>query len=307
MTSASARSQPRSPFLDYLASPTPPATLIAYNPSGFDPRRPLPADGYPAAEIRADLAALRPGFDGLVLYAYQPGLTPTIVGLAADLGYRAILLGIGDPKSAVERNGVAALVAQHHGRLAFAVVIGNEGINDNRYELSDLRAAADDLVNRLPPGRRLMVTTSEPAGDYGWIPLREFGDFLAPNIHPALDRPDLAPDGAAAWVRAKALAIARAAGKPVLIKETGLPHGGAPGLDPERQRAFWAAYVRPGLTEATGRPGAGASFAAAFEAFDSPWKADALGNPWESRWGLLALDRTPYQAFAVWSALRAGR
>lgn len=235
------------PFLAYLASTAAPATLIAYNPSGYDPRRPLPADGYPAEEIRADLAALRPGFDGLVLYAYQPGLTPVIVAAAADLGYRAVLLGIWDPKSAVERDGVARLARQYGHRLALAVVIGNEGINDNRYDLADLRAAADDLTHRLAAGDHLPVTTSEPAGDYGWAPLRAFGDFLAPNIHPALDRHDLAPDAAAAWVRRKALAIGRAADRPVLVKETGAPHGGAPSFSVESQRGFWAAYTGPGL------------------------------------------------------------
>lgn len=118
-------------------------------------------------------------------------------------------------------DGVARLARQYGHRLALAVVIGNEGINDNRYDLADLRAAADDLTHRLAAGDHLPVTTSEPAGDYGWAPLRAFGDFLAPNIHPALDRHDLAPDAAAAWVRRKALAIGRAADRPVLVKETG--------------------------------------------------------------------------------------
>ena len=293
-------------FLDYVAHTSPPTSLVAYNPSGFDPRRPLPADGYPAGEIRADLAALRPGFDGLVLYAYQPKLTPAIVATAAELGYRAILLGIWDPKSPVERDGIVELVTRGDGRLAFAVAIGNEGINDNRYELADLSAAAADLARRLPSGVRLPVTTSEPAGDYGWVPLREFGDFLAPNIHPALDRGDLASAAAAMWVRRKAIAIARAGGKPVLVKETGIPHGGAPGLNPEGQRAFWAAYTRSGLIATTDRPGGTVSFAVAFEAFDAPWKTDVLGKPLESRWGLLAVDRAPYPAFGVWAALRAG-
>ncbi len=238
-------------FLTYLAATSPPASLIAYNPSGFDPRRPLPAEGYPVTEIRADLSALRPGFDGLVLYAYQPGLTPLIARIAVDLGYRAILLGIWDPRSAVERDGIVELVKRYGDRLALAVAIGNEGINDNRYDLADLRAAADDLGRRLPRGVHLPVTTSEPAGDYGWVPLREFGDFLAPNIHPALDRAILTADAAALWVRRKAIAIARAAGKPVLVKETGIPHDGGPGLTPRTPAAFWTAYVTPGLTAST--------------------------------------------------------
>ncbi len=306
IASTPAHAAPVPPFLAYLAQSMPPATLVAYNPSGYDPRRPLPADGYPAAEIRADLAALRPGFDGLVLYAYQPGLTPVVAAAAADLGYRAILLGIWDPKSPVERNGIVELAARYNDRIALGVVIGNEGINDNRYDLADIRAAASDLARRLPSGVRLPVTTSEPAGDYGWVPLRAFGDFLAPNIHPALDRADMTADASASWVRGKAVAIARVAGKPVLVKETGVPHGGAPGLDPERQRAFWAAYTAPGLTRAV--DGAGiVSFAAGFEAFDAGWKADALGSPLEGGWGLLTAARTPYPAFAVFAALRAGR
>ncbi|MFO1152280.1 MAG: hypothetical protein U1E42_01260 [Rhodospirillales bacterium] len=293
-------------FLTYLASSPPPATLVAYNPSGFDPRRPLPADGYPASEIRADLAALRPGFDGLILYAYQPGLTPVIAAAAAELGFRAILLGIWDPKSAIERDGIVQLAQRHGHRLALAVVIGNEGINDNRYDLTNLRTAADDLARRLP-GVRLPVTTSEPVGDYGWAPLRAFGDFLAPNIHPALDRGDLTANDAALWARRKALAVANAAGKPVLVKETGFPHAGSPAFSPESQRAFWTAYTDAGLRESTGRSGGTAFFAVAFEAFDAPWKGEMLGNPVEGHWGLLSVERAPSPAFAAWSALRSGR
>jgi exo-beta-1,3-glucanase (GH17 family) len=300
-----------SPFLTYLRRDAPPPALIAYNPSRYDPERALPATGYPTEDIRADLVSLRPGFDGLVLYAFIPGVTPVIVATAAELGYQAVLLGIWTPQSAVEREGVADLVTRYHPRLAFAVVIGNEGLNDARYSLDDIVATAADLQRRLPSGVRVPVTTSEPAGDYGWPPLRAFGDFLAPNIHPALDRGNLAPAEAAAWVRHKAQVIACAARRPVLVKETGVPHGGNDRFSPAGQAAFWTALLAPGVTTAAGDPpcppplvaqaDGWASFATAFEAFDAPWKAAQLQSPLEGYWGLLAIDRRAYPAFTVFA------
>ena len=194
--------------------------MIAYVPTGFDPRRP-PGDVWPAESVRADLAALRPAFDGLVLYDYRPEITPTVLEQAAALGYRAVLLGIWDPRSDAEIAGTAELVRRWGNRLALAVVIGNEGINDNRYDISDVASARDRLRALAgPEAPALPVSTSEPAGDYGWPPLLAFGDFLAPNIHPAIDQASLAPTAAVAWVHRRAEAIARAAGRPVLVKET---------------------------------------------------------------------------------------
>ena len=39
---------------------------------------------------------------------------------------------------------------------------------------------------------------------------------------------------------------------------------------------------------------------AAFEAFDAPWKAEALHNPIEGHWGLFGLDRRPYPPGEAW-------
>jgi exo-beta-1,3-glucanase (GH17 family) len=302
-------------FLAYLRRDEPPAALIAYNPSRYDPRQPVPAGGYPDDEILADLTALRPGFDGLVLYAFTPGLTDRVVAAALDLGYRALLLGIWDPRSPVETAGVADLVRRFHHRLALAVAIGNEGLNDARYTLDDVARAAAALTAMLPAGVRVPVTTSEPAGDYGWPPLQRFGDFLAPNIHPALDRGDLGPAAAAAWVRGKAQAIACAAGRPVLVKETGVPNGGSDRFSPAGQAAFWGALVAPEAAPGaqrrvrqepcpppwTATAHTWVSVAAAFEAFDAPWKAVQMQSPIEGHWGFLAWDRTPYPAFAVFT------
>lgn len=288
-------------FLAYLQGTRP--AMIAYVPAGFDPRLPPSGSAWPAERLRADLAALRPGFDGLVLYEFRPDLTPGILEQAATLDYRAVLLGIWDPRSEVEIAGTAELVRRWSDRLALAVIIGNEGINDNRYDIADLTYARDRLrVLVGPSGATLPVSTSEPAGDYGWQPLLAFGDFLAPNIHPAIDQAALAPEAAVAWAHGRAGAIARAAGRPVLVKETGVPNGGGAGFSAERQRAFWAAWLATGRLTPIDPPRVFISFAAAFEAFDAPWKAEQLRDPMEGHWGLMNAERQPYPAFEVWSA-----
>ena len=64
--------------------------------------------GSPTSSIRADLKALRPAFDGLVLYGYHEACTPRVLAVAKELKFRAVLLAIWDPKSAAEVDGVAA-------------------------------------------------------------------------------------------------------------------------------------------------------------------------------------------------------
>jgi exo-beta-1,3-glucanase (GH17 family) len=272
---------------------------VAFNPSGFDPGASAPG-AYPADALRADLAALRPAFDGLILYAFDDRITPAILDHAAVLEYRAALLGIWNPGSDAELAGTAELIRRFAGRLALAVCIGNEGINDNRYGIPDLVAASERLralSGGIPP---VPITTSEPAGDYGWPPLLGFGDFYAPNIHPAIDRDGLDAEAAVAWVHSRAEAIARVGARPVLVKETGLPHGGAAGQSPARQRAFWEAWLARGRFSRIGQPAIFVSHAAAFEAFDAPWKAAKLANHMEGQWGLMSIDRSPYPAFHVW-------
>jgi exo-beta-1,3-glucanase (GH17 family) len=297
-TPVAARGQADSAFFRYLSTAKPAPALVAFNPSGFDPRRPPSASPYPEAELRQDLAALRPAFDGLVLYSYREDVTPGIVKVAAELGYRAILLGLWDPKDEAEIAGLARLIEAWHDKLALGLVVGNEGIIDNRYTYDDLDAAVRRLRALSPASARVPFTTSEPSGDYGLERLRRFGAFLAPNIHPAIDQNALAPAAAARWVSRQAATLARVAGKPVLIKETGVPSGGGAGFTPERQQEFWRAYLEGGRIVPTGVTWL--SHAAAFEAFDAPWKAEKTETPFEGRWGLLRSDRQPYPAFEVW-------
>ena len=209
------------PLFSYLTG-SPTATMVSYSPSELDPRFPGNHELLTTGSIRADLKALRPVFDGLVLYGYNKASTPRILAVAKELEFRAALLGIWDPKSAAEVDGVAALVNQYHKDLALGIVVGNEGLASGRYEPGDLNVAADRLLSKIPP--TIPITTSEPLTvclESGFI--RYFGDFMAPNIHPVWDRPKLRADEAARWTREQAAKLALKAEKPVLVKETGFP------------------------------------------------------------------------------------
>ena len=294
---AEGHGESRFAFFRYVREPD--AAMIAFNPSTYDPRRPDAAARISDADLAADLAALRPAFDGLVLYVTTPDLTPRIVEAAAR-GFRAVLFGVWDPKSAAEIAAATDLIARYCRQLACALVIGNEGLNDDRYTLEDVARAAERVRAALPGDLAIPISTSEPSADYGWRPLRAFGDFLAPNIHPAIDQAARAPEEAAAWTRARARAIATVARKPVIVKETGLPNGGAPGFTAERQEAFWRSYLAPGRLATAPNAGTWIFQGIAFEAFDAPWKAEALHNPIEGHWSLFAPDRSAYPAVAAW-------
>lgn len=136
--------------------------------------------------------------------------------------------------------------------------------------------------------------------------LLEFGGFLAPNIHPVFDRPQLGPGDAARWIRDQARRLGARAGKPVLVKETGLPHAGKEMFTPEAQSAFWSSHLDPGrLNRAEGRSGSWAFHGVTFEAFDLPWKSEESGLIIEKSWGPFSPARRPYPAFQAWQSIPA--
>lgn len=288
------------PLFDYLTG-APAATMLAYTPAELDPRQEANQRRLATKSLRADLEALRPAFDGLILYGYHEACTPRILAIAKDLKYRAIILAVWDPKSAAEVDGVAELVRLHEKDFALGVLVGNEGVLFKRYEIEDVKIAAARLRAKLPAS--VPVGTSEPLASYLLDFFRSFGDFLAPNIHPVFDRPELAAPEAAAWARAQALALAKKAGKPVLLKETGFPHAGKAAYTPETQKAFWEAYTKPGLVVKEGAT-PWVFHGVAFEGFDLPWKAEESKLPIEKSWGLMSPKREAYPAFDVWRALR---
>ncbi len=288
----------RFPLFQYLTG-QPAATMVTYTPSQLDPRQEVNQRRLATSSIRADLVALRPAFDGLVLYGYHEACTPRIVELAKELKYRAILLAIWDTKSAAEVDGVAELARLYEPSVAIGVLVGNEGITFKRYEADDLMIAAARLRQKLP--KSIPIGTSEPLVGYQHDFIRNFGDFLAPNIHPVFDRSQLTADAAAAWTREEALKLAREAKKPVLLKETGFPHDGQPAYSTASQQAYWSAYTKPGRV--AGNQNAWVFHGVAFEAFDLPWKSEESKLTIEKSWGLMSPKREPYPAFDVWRDL----
>lgn len=278
--------------------------MICYTPAELDPRNEANQGRLATSSIRADLTALRPAFDGLVLYGYHEQCTPRIVAVAKELGYRGLLLAVWNPKSAAEIDGVAALARQYEGQFHMGVLVGNEGITFKRYELEDL-AIAEKRIRPLLP-KHVPISTSEPLHGYANETILNFGEFCCPNIHPVFDRKELPADQAAAWTRDEAARIARKSRKPVIVKETGFPHAGDAKYTPASQSEFWRHYTRGGTIHVVDdQPDSPVwtCHSIAFEAFDLPWKAQESKLEIEKSWGLLGTDRKPYAAFRVWQEL----
>ncbi|PHS04098.1 MAG: exo-beta-1,3-glucanase [Blastopirellula sp.] len=276
--------------------------MVCYSASGLDPRSPANALNLKTSSLEADLKLLRPAFDGLILYGYDSSSTPRILYLAKQLGYKAVILGIWNIKETAEIDGVAKLADQYAERMAIGIMVGNEGLTFGRYEPEDLHFAVDRLKSQLKSN--IPLSTSEPLVGYQHEFLLQFGDFLAPNIHPVFDRPDFEAKEAAHWARNEAMKLAKKSTLPLLLKETGFPHGGKPQFTSDTQAAFWKSYLAEGKIITDPTDNNWVYYGVAFEAYDLTWKAAASGMPIESEWGMLSPMRKPYPVFEIWRDLK---
>jgi exo-beta-1,3-glucanase (GH17 family) len=260
-------------------------------------------DGQPRAAsaegVCQDLRLLRPYFDGIITYSVRDG-HEHVPALARALGFRAAVIGVWDPASAPELE-TAVRLARAYPDLVMAVAVGNEGLFWKRYDRGTLESALARLRAALPG---LPVTTSEPFAVYldGRFPgFLEAQDFLLPNVHPLFE-PWFHPDRTEQAVEFVVEVVKRLranSGKPVLVKETGLPSGPqAKGYSDARQAEFWRRLPTRMRSEA-------GQAVAWFEAFDGPWKPAAapaeLGREpeEEAHWGLLRADGTPKPVLSV--------
>jgi exo-beta-1,3-glucanase (GH17 family) len=279
------------PALERLERTMARGRFVAYEPTSFRIRegQATPAD---PGSIRQDLTELRSRFDGLITYGARNG-HEAIPGIAADLGFRALLLGVWDPFDATEVE--AALLAwRRHPREVLGLSLGNEMIFSGRRRAEELAARIAAVRERAP---EVLLSTTEPFHIfYGpeTAPLQSELDFLLVNVHPVF-QPwfRTAPD--AAGVRF-VLDVVHRLGEgycgPVLVKETGVPTApAAAGFTAARQASFYAA-LRRGFTPST------RSAFAYFSAYDAPWRAaDAQAapglHPEEAHWGLYDEQRLP--------------
>ena len=243
--------------------------------------------------IRADLAVLRPWFDGLVTYGVLNG-AERIPDIAAELGYRAVIVGIWDP--AVEREVANALAAaDRNPGLVVGVGLGNEMVLGGRADWPDLERLLR-RVRQLAPHLPLAVTETFASflDDSSARGTLELMDFMLANVHPVFE-PWFGGSGApdrARFVVAVTERLAAAFCGPILVKETGVPTGPPElGYSPEQQRDFYRAL------ETAFPPERQRAFAY-FSAFDAPWRVHDFHpvpgwHPEEAFWGMFSDGRAP--------------
>ncbi len=295
------------PALERLREAMATVRFIAYSPSRYEERdgaiRPVSV-----AELRADLQRLRPDFDGLITYASKDGLE-AIAAVAHELGFKALIVGVWEPRAEAELEA-ALMQARRHPELVLGLALGNEGLISRRY---DWPALAHAFARARAAAPALPLATSEPFAIYLDAPPNGFlaaQDFLLPNVHPLFE-PWFAQaplEAGADFVGRVVERLQQAAGKPVLVKETGVPSGpvGSP-YSPERQTAFWVAMHQR-------LPRSREHAVAAFEAFDQPWKPAVLAaqfkgpaQPEEAYWGFYDAAGRPKPVVERLRALRAGQ
>lgn len=269
--------------------------FITYTPRSFS----IVAGKVVAASetgIRADLKLLRPWFNGLITYAANNG-GEAVPEAAHDLGYRAVIMGIWDPRSETEIKNVIAAAKQYPTMIA-AVVVGNEGIYTRRYLRGDIERAIQRIKQECPD---LPTTTSEPFFLYfekEYADLFSTHDLLMPIIHPVFEKwfNPSTPEKGVEMVIQVADKFRKAYDRPLLIKETGLPSGQeGHGFTAQRQAQFWSEISKRFPTSAS-------QALACFEAFDAPWKPMEMAATFpgdhanEAFWGFFTAAGTPKPA-----------
>lgn len=245
---------------------------ISYAPTRYFPAETPPV--YPDTEsVASDLRVLRAaGFDGLITYSSELG---NVVAEAKRAGFHSMLIGVWDPWSAAERTLLLNAVGNHRDLIA-GIVVGNEGLESGRYNVTSLCGAMKDL-------RRMTskpVSSTEPVDRVlADQMLAQCSDFLSVNAHPYFSN-HREPVDAVRWTLVAWNAIRQTfPGRPLLFKEVGLPTRGASGLTEDAQKKYYQLLSRTEIVFSY------------FEAFDATprFKRGLI----EQSWGLWRADRTP--------------
>lgn len=279
--------------------------FVAYQPTALRMHdgRATRAD---AASIRADLRALRPHFDALITYDVLHG-AEQVPAIAAELGFRVLILGLWDPFDAAQVDAALAAARAHPAQVV-GLSLGNETVFGRRRTLAALAAQVAVIRRRAP---QLALTTTEPFHillEPAATPLLAQLDLLLANVHPVFE-PWFrdAPDAAAA--RFVVEVVAKLGAKfcgPILVKETGVPTApAAAGFSAARQARFYAALGRQ-------FPPSSQRAFAWFSAFDAAWREHDWHpvpgpHPEEAHWGLFFEDRRAKPVIAALPSLQQPR
>jgi exo-beta-1,3-glucanase (GH17 family) len=248
-----------------------------------------------AASIRTDLTVLRGKFDSLVTYDAVHG-AEGIPAIAAELKFRALIIGVWNPSEPAELDAAVA-AARQYPRLILGISLGNELLFGHRTDAAALAALAAQLHARAP---QLLVSVSEPFHVY-----RESGnaallgqlDFLLPNAHPVFQPwfHGASEATSAQFVVNVASELSKGFCGPILVKETGVPTAPAAAGFSEAGQADFFRELRQRF------PATRARAFAYFSAFDAPWREQDVtpvgpARAEEAHWGLFDGARHPKPA-----------
>jgi exo-beta-1,3-glucanase (GH17 family) len=268
--------------------------FVAYHPTSLRLIDDAWTEADPAS-MRADLTLLRTRFDGLITYGTAHG-ADRIADVAAELHYRAVILGVWDADDASELDRALA-AATRHPDIVVALSLGNERVFAKTTTFAAVGAAIERVRMRAP---RLALASSEPFHLYledAAAPAIDASDFTLVNVHPVF-QPwfATASDATAAQFVVNVVdELARRACGPILVKETGVPTAPeSTGYTPQRQASFYAALL-------AALPRSRSRAFAYFAAFDAPWRVDDANpvpgrHPEEAHWGLYDATRQPKPA-----------
>lgn len=257
--------------------------------------------------IRADLKVLRPFFNSLITYGAQGG-AERIADLAAEQGFRAVVIGVWDFYNEAElANAIAA--ARRHPKIVAGLSLGNEMILAKRAAWGDLERALGQVRLQLPT---TPLTVTEAFAEFlnqpDAKPTLAKMDFLLANIHPIFE-PWFRQAQAANWadfVARVSELLAKVFAGPIVVKETGIPTGPASlNFTPAMQHGFYRALEKR-------FPQTASRAFSYFSAFDAPWRvSDAVVgggvHPEEAHWGLFDAHRTPKSVMTDFPALAKAR
>ncbi len=277
-----------------LAGMLPAVRFVTYQPTSLQVLNGTPTRADPDS-LRADLEVLRPRFDGLITYESGHGMR-ALPPLAAERGFRALILGIWNPADPRELEEALA-AARDWPDLVVGFALGNEVLFDHRSDTQRLTTVLRTLRERAPG---VALAASEPFHLFyapSTASLRAELDFLLPNVHPIFQPwfPGAPARQSADFVAQVVRQLEASFCGPILVKETGLPSAPVErGFDAQRQAQFWR-ELRERL--APTRRHAFAWFAA----FDAPWRAheaDTQGRTHEeeAHFGLFDAQRRPKPA-----------
>jgi exo-beta-1,3-glucanase (GH17 family) len=286
------------PALSRLRAALSDGRFIAYQPTSLQVTNGVSTHADPDS-IRADLQVLRPRFDSLITYRSNNG-AEAIPGIAASLGYRAVIIGIWNPFDAAELSA-ALTTARNNPRVVVGVSLGNEMLFFHRHGAAELVALLDTVHRQAP---QLALSTTEPFQMFEApeaAPILQRLDFLLANVHPVF-QPwfRTAPEGNAVQFVVNVVSnLGRDYCGPILVKETGIPT--APqekGFTEARQALFYADLQRRFAAS-------GQRAFAYFSSFDAPWRVNDAGPApgqrpaeEEAHWGLFDEKRRPKQVVA---------